>query len=214
MRKLSLGIALVSLTAAAMGACGSSPDHTDGGPGDSGGTGGTGGSGGSGGVGGTAGTGGAGGTGGSGGTGGLPIDSGPPDADSGLNPLVGTWLYYPEATVHVLVFHADGTFEFDEIFGTGEGSSDDERLTGPYSISGETLTLSPTEVSCPTAAPLVYTPFSVSADALRLTSSAGMETFTRLTVGSVTEILPANPAYGCFSDGGGFMTDTFGPVSD
>jgi hypothetical protein len=70
--------------------------------------------------------------------------------------IVGSWEFVNDGTAGVIgiyTFNSGGTYSLGLFANTGTAAFDEEEETGTYTVSGDVLTLTPTDSTCPAADP-------------------------------------------------------------
>lgn len=128
--------------------------------------------------------------------------------------LIATWVQALSESTYALTFNPDGTYEAETLMPPPTTSADAEVVMGVYSASGNQITETPQESTCPSPVPVETISYSFSGADLVIVVPGKIVTSTGLVrdTGSITG--NASLVYGCFTFGTPFMQGPLAPVSN
>jgi hypothetical protein len=128
--------------------------------------------------------------------------------------LYGTWYYADSAGAGVgLTFNQSGTYVAQELALTSSTSGDDQAEKGTFTVSGSTITLTPTEWSCPGPDPIYKLTYSFQGSDLAVSQPSGAAVLQPDTQPPSSVAI----TFGCFTNGDSgeiFTPEPLAPVSN
>ena len=131
------------------------------------------------------------------------------DGNDGLD---GSWVYTNSANTAGLgaLFNTDGTYALTELVLTSSTAANAQEETGTFTVSGDTITETPTKSTCDGPAPVHQLTYSISNGDLTLKDPSAVVVLQPNTSTSSNVAI----VLGCFDSNGNFKAQPLASVSN